>query len=136
MADLSITRQDVGVKASGATLQVVQVGEAVTQGQLAYVSTDGKYYLADADDTLAKAAVKGVFLSAADADGYAVLMMSGTLDIGATLTVGETYVVSGTAGGIAPIGDLASGDYVTHIGIATAADELTLNLQASGVQVP
>ena len=138
MADVSITAANVGISGASVKLAAVQVGEAVTQGQPGYLNAaDSKYYQADANDTAAKAAAVGVFLSPAALGGYAILAKTGsTVDLGATLTVGETYVVSDTKGGVKPIGDLATDDYVTRLGTASAADALPLNIDATGVVVP
>lgn len=137
MADITVTAADVGLADTGVVTQTVQVAVAVTQGQVGYLdTTESKYRLADADLSSAAASAAGIFLTPAAIDGYAVIAMSGPVDVGATLTVGETYVVSGTAGGIAPIADLATGDYVTLLGIATAAGKLQLDISASGAQVP
>ena len=135
MADLTITAANVGVAADSARVRVVQVGEAVTQGQPGYLSA-GKYYQADADNTAATAAATGIFLTAAGIDGYAVFATGGSILIGATLTLGELYVVSATKGGIAPIGDLTSGDYTTVLGVASSTSALTLAPSASGVAKP
>lgn len=138
MADLSVTAADVGVSDSSGSLIIVQAGEAVTQGQPGYLdSNDSKYYQTDADASATAANAAGVFMTAASADGYAVLARTGvTVDLGATLTVGETYVVSPNKGGIMPVGDLATGDYVTTLGVATTASKLPLDISASGVAVP
>ena len=138
MADLTITAANVGISGSGSNTRVVQVGEAVTQGQPGYLlTTDGKYYQTDADDTAAKAVAAGIFLTAASTDGYAVLAMPGsTINLGATLAVGTVYVLSGTKGGICPAADLATGDYTTILGVATTTSSLVLNFIVSGVQVP
>jgi hypothetical protein len=136
MADLTITPANVGLAETGVYVQVVQVGEGVTQGQTGYKNNEDKYLLADADDTESTAAAKCIFLTAASTDGYAVAAFSGPVDVGATLTVGEQYYVSDTAGGIKPAADLATGDYVTLLGIAIATDTLQLDISASGVQVP
>ena len=135
MADLSITAANVGVNETAAQIQIVQAGEAVTQGQPAY-QTAAKYYQADANDTEAKAEALGVFLTPAAIDGYAAIVTRGKVNLGATLAVGETYVVSATKGGIAPIADLTTGDYVTILGVASAADSIDLNIQPSGIQKP
>lgn len=138
MADLSITAANVGIAGSTASVRKVQVGEAVTQGQPGYyVGSENKYYQTDADDSATKADAKCVFLTAAAADGYAIAAFNGAeLSLGATLSVGERYFVSDTKGGIKPSGDLSSGDYVTLLGIARTASQITLNIDASGVQVP
>ena len=135
MANLTITPADVGVNSSATQTRIVQVGEAVSQAQPAFL--DGsKYYQAVANDTEAKAAAVGVFMTAAALDGYAVIAMVGPVDLGATLTVGEVYVVSATKGSIAPIADLTTGDYVTILGVASSASSLELNPQVSGIAKP
>ena len=137
MADLSITAANVGLTDTvGAVTQNVQVGEAVTQGQPGYLHTDSKYYQTDADAGAPNAAATGIFLTPAAADEYAVFLTSGPVDLGATLTVGETYIVSGTKGGIAPIGDAASGWFKTTLGNAITASRLDVDIDASGVAVP
>ena len=137
MADLSITAANVGVKAAGGQVRIVQVGEAVTQGQPArFNSSDSKYYKAQADSAT-NATCVGVFLTAASADGYATLLSgTGVLNPGATVTVGTVYVVSATSGGIAPEADLATGEYVSVIGIGTASDEITMQINNSGIAKP
>ena len=59
-----------------------------------------------------------------------------TLDVGATLTIGETYVVSSNAGAIAPIGDLTTGNCVTILGTAITAGKLPLNIIPGTVAKP
>lgn len=133
MADLSITAANVAHAAVGLQTSTKQAGEALTQGEPVYVS-DGKYFKADADASAGTAEVVGIAMTAASTDGYFTMASSGPINLGATLTVGETYVLSATAGGIAPIGDLETGDYVTTLGIATTASRLDLSINASGVQ--
>lgn len=127
MADLSVTAANVGVKSSSTKVVVVQVGESVTQGQPGYKkASDSKYYKADANASLEASKATGVFMSAASTDGYAIFATLGAINLGATLTVGETYFVSGTAGGIAPAADVATGWYPRLLGQATSASELYL----------
>jgi len=136
MADLSITAANVGVSGSTAKVRIVQVGEAVEQGEVGYLDTaTSKYKLADASAE-ATAVVAGVFLTPAAADGYAVMATSGGIDLGVTLTVAATLVLSDTAGKIMPIADLTSGEYSSTLGICTAADTLELKIDNSGVVVP
>lgn len=134
MADLSITAANVGVRGA-TTIDVVRVGENVTQGQTAYYNeSDQLYYKADANASATTAAAVGVFLSAASTSGYAALMRKGQVNLGATLTAGETYVVSATAGGIAPIADTTTGWWITILGTAVSSSELTLDIRATGNQ--
>lgn len=126
MAALSITAANVGVKGP-CQLEVVQVGEAVTQGQPGYqLASDSLYYKADANASAASAAARGIFLTAASTNGYAVLARSGSINLGATLTVGETYFVGATAGEINPSADVTTGWYPRLLGQAISASELTL----------
>lgn len=137
MADLSITAANV-VANSGSSQEEWTAGATITAGQAIYKdsSDSNKAKLAQSDGTAAEATVRGIALNGASSGQPVKVVRTGTMDLGATLTVGTTYVLSATAGGIAPIGDLTSGDYVSHIGIGTAADELTLTITNSGVEVP
>lgn len=115
MADLVIAEADV-IAQDGAQIEHGTYGETITAGQPVYLNTTTReWMLADAD-AAASAAVAGIALNSG-ADGQkGSIVVSGPLAVGAVLTVGEAYVVSATAGGIAPISDLLTGDYVTLIG--------------------
>lgn len=139
MADLTITAANVKTAAtSNGSFTVVQVGEAVTRGQVGYrKASDGKYYLAKASGTLEESQAAGIFQTPAALNGYAILQKGGDIDPGATLTVAQTYVVSATAGNIAPLADISTTNhYLTILGIASAAGNLPLDINATGVQVP
>lgn len=136
MADVTITRQDVALNANNVSFVRVQVGEAVTQGQPLYRSTsDSKHYKAGATTTTLAAAV-GVAMTPASADGYILMLKAGDYIVGGTLSQGTTYVVSATAGGIAPSSDLVSTNIVTNLGIAISSTVLRLDIQASGIALP
>lgn len=138
MADIVPVLADIAVKPGSfsARVAVVQFGEAVTQGQPVYQNaTTQRYLKADANDTAAKAEAKGICLTKVAADGdYGVIITAGAIDFGAALAVGQDYVVSTNAGGVAPSTDLGTGDYVTRLGTASAADTLNLDIQATGIQ--
>ncbi len=132
MAALTITAANVR-PGSNARTQIVRVGEAVTAGEPGYLKTsDKKYWLTDANAGSAEAEAKGVFLTNASADEYAVLQTAGTIIIGATVTKGEPYFVGATPGAIHPSADLASGWYTTEIGIASSTTEIDVDIKASG----
>lgn len=135
MADLTQTAANVGIGSDTEVIRV-QVGEAVAQGQPGYRGASNKWYQTDADLSAAAAAAEGVFITPAATDGHSLLAVSGDVNLGATLTVGETYVVSVTKGKICPIGDLNTGDYVTHLGVAKSTSLISLNPQISGVPKP
>ena len=118
MADLTQTPANVET-ASGAAISTVQAGEAFDAGTPVYqLASDGKYYKADANDALKYVAV-GIAISGASSDGYFVLQRGGDINIGATTVKGEIYILSNTAGAIAPHGDLATGWYPVILCIAT-----------------
>jgi hypothetical protein len=136
MADVTVTPAEVLPATDTLTIDGT-AGATVTAGQTCYLdSSDNKYKLADADASAATAAVKGLAMHGAS-DGQPIrLAIGGTIDPGFTAAVGTIYVQSGTAGGIAPVTDLATGDFTTIIGVGISASSLKLLMINSGVQVP
>ena len=133
MADISITEADVVKSAAGITINGT-AGASVTAGQPVYQdSGDDNEYKPARANTLAAAAAVGVALHAAeDGQPLQILQKDPNFTVGGTLTVGEVYAVSDTAGGgaIAPIGDLTTGDFVTVLGVAKSTTLLNLDLAA------
>lgn len=135
MADLTITVADVA-DGTGASFIRGEAGELLTAGVPVYRNaSDGLFYNTDADSTEAAAACVGIAITSAAAGQPVTVQTGGNLDLGATLTVGTIYVVSDTVSKIKPTADLASGDYVTILGVADAADNLVMGLLASGAQI-
>lgn len=112
-ADLSVTAASVLASATALT-GAGTAGATITAGQTLYIdaSDSNKLKLADANASAATATVVGIALNGA-ASGQPVRYVyeDSTFTPGATLTVGEVYILSATAGGLAPVGDLASGYY-------------------------
>ena len=109
-------------------------GAAVTAGQAVYQnSSDSKFYLAQCDGTTAEATVYGIALNNAAAGQYLTVQTGGDITIGATVTVGTTYVVSANAGGIAPQADLVSTNKLSYIGYGKTTSVLTINRTTTGV---
>lgn len=138
MADLTQTTANVVTHATSKNqLDVGVAGEALSEGMPVYKASDQKWYKAIASDTSVKAGEYSIRITATPSapDGKVVLQKEGDIELGATLTVGETYVVSATSGKICPIGDLVSTNYVTYLGIATTTAKLTLDLKYTGAQV-
>lgn len=138
MADLTITAANVGLTdSSTVTYQLVTYGETITQGQPLYLNTsDNEYYKADANASSTTAAAAGIALTPGGNGEKGIIVTSGYMDLGATMTVGQTYCVSATAGGIAPISDLTTGDYPCILGIAETAGKIKLNIQVSAAAKP
>lgn len=136
MADLAITPANVTAETgSSQRTNDYLAGEAVEAGDSVYLdASDTRIKLSLATDA-AKDAVSGIALNNAAAEQPVRILQAGDIDLGVALAVGQIYVLSpAAAGGIAPVGDLAAGNYVSIIGIATAADNLHVDINNSGVQ--
>jgi len=125
--DLSITASVV-VPSSSARIAEAPCGATITAGQLIYLdSTDvdangsSKVKLADANSaTAAVRSVAGIAISSASAgQRISYVYYDPALVIAASgLTANTIYVLSATAGGIAPAADVASGWYLSVIAVA------------------
>ena len=138
MAALSQTAANVGVGSAETRTRPVRAGEAVTQEMPVYLNSDGKYYKADANLSSTTAKAVGIALTPAATDGFFIMQegVGGLVNLGATLAVGETYVVGATAGQVNPIGDLASGHYPCLLGTATTTALLQTLYSFTGVPRP
>ena len=134
MADLTITAASV-LAGDGATTVTGTAGAAITAGQAVYKdSTTGKYLLADSDSaTVAAKRAAGVALNGAALNQPLKVITAGAVTIGATLTAGATYFLSGTPGGICPDADVGTGENVCLIGVAASATVLNVDIQNPGV---
>ena len=130
MADVTQTAANFRINASGSRKKEVQAGETVTPGMPLYENADGKYYKSAATSATL-AASKGVCKDYGDADDYVDIVQQGELDMGGTLVLGEIYLVSSTAGGIMPSGDLTTGEFGHILGMASAAGNLKLINQST-----
>lgn len=134
MADLAITAANV-VAGANSVKRTGVAGEAIAQGKAVYFnSTSRKWMLADSNSTTAEARKPGgIALNAAALDQPLVVHTSGDLTMGATLAPGVAYYLSDTPGGICPVADVGSGEFVSILGIAKSASVLAVNIQFSGV---
>jgi len=136
MAEITPVAANVKLKDKGGAVTLVQYGETVTQGQIVYRKDDGKYWLAVNTDATKSEASKIVLTPGAAGDWGMVAGNGVQIDFGATLTKSEVYVLSSTNGNMELVSDLASGEYLTQIGYASATDTLVLNFNATGVTHP
>jgi hypothetical protein len=137
MADITITAANV-LKGANAVIEKGVAGATVTAGQVVYRdAADGRYKLADCDSATDGVRVpRGIALNGASSGQPLEILMSGDITIGATLTLGATYYLSGNAGRIAPAADLATGDFPSVIGLATSTSVLKVNITSAGVAIP
>jgi hypothetical protein len=131
MADLTVTAASV-VAGANATKESGIAGETITAGQPVYKSTTTfKYMKADNNSaTEAARSVRGIALNGASDGQPLVIQTKGDLTIGATMTAGIAYYLSDTAGGICPVADIGTGEYVSLIGVSKSTTVLAVNPQS------
>lgn len=128
MADISITAANVKL-VSGPTKKRIAAA-AITAGQVCYqASATKKAGLADNDSPTAEIrAIDGVALNGAAADQPVELAVNGAvISVGAVLTAGTDYYLSGTPGAICPRADVTTGDDPIRVGIALTTSNLQLD---------
>lgn len=143
MADISVTVTSVlpstqAKKTTGIASAAIAVGKAVYLD-----STTNKWAAADANVAACSTAVLGIAVSESKADGQDIVVVTEDVDFtpGATLSLSgaaddAVYVLSATAGGIAPVTDLAAGMYPIVLGVAKSASKLIFKpLQGTGILV-
>lgn len=138
MADLVVTPSNVLASPTAVVREGV-AGVTITAGQTLYRNDqqNNRLYLADCDASPQTANVVGVALHGAS-PGQPVKYAESddSFTPGGTLTLGTVYVLSGTPGAIAPVGDLAAGDYLTVLFVPRTATTARLMINPSGAQVP
>lgn len=128
MADITITATSV-VAGTDADIYQGVAGETTTAGQAVYLDyLTNRLFLADANASEGAAEVKGVALHGASAGQPLRVQTAGGITIGGTTVESTIYIASGTAGGIAPAVDLASGWYTTVIGVGGLTNTLKLSV--------
>jgi hypothetical protein len=133
MADLSITVASVA-KGSGASTAQGVAGATITAGQVVYLdSATSTYKLADANGAAALRSPVGIALHAALSGQPLQILTGGLITIGATLVAGTVYVLSGTAGAIAPAADVVTGWYLTIVGVPVSTTVLKVAFLESGL---
>lgn len=134
MSDLSITAASVLAGTNAVINRQHNAGAAVTAGQQVYLDPTTKTWkLADTNSATAAARVaQGTALHAAALGQPLAVQTDGDITIGAALTPGVAYYLSGTPGGIAPVGDLTTGDYPCIVGMAESSTVLALNYKSGG----
>lgn len=109
-ADVSVTAANFQPGA-GALFHTGIAGATITAGQLIAISpSTGKFVLADANDVDLSKVIGIASHAAISGQPLAVVWYADNLVTGATLSMtNPVYVCSATAGGIAPVADLAPG---------------------------
>lgn len=131
MVDLVITGTNV-VPESGAIVKSGVAGATIAAGQPVYLDANNVLQLSDANLAAANK-VAGIALNGAVAGQPVSYCSRGPVTVGSVLTAAALYVLSSTAGAIAPVADLSSTEYTTVIGYAIDADSLFVLIVETGV---
>lgn len=135
MSDLTIVAANV-VAGAGASIHNGIALSTIVAGQSVYrdpVTLQFAPALANSG-TAAIRTPYGIALNSAAANQPVSVLAGGKYNPGATVVPGQIYVLSGAnAGGIAPVGDLATGWYTTIIGIADATNDIVVGILSGGV---
>jgi|GEM_PF-2483714 len=121
--DLSITAANVTPSANAVIREGI-AGAAITAGKLLYRDPSASFTLklADANDAGVNVrTVCGIAINSASVGTPCKYVISDpALVIGATVANGTVYILSATAGGVAPLTDLTTGWYLYVIGCGTS----------------
>lgn len=139
-SDLTITEANVtlGTADSGSSgSKTVRYGATLGKMQAVYSdSTDNGDWKKANCGAEATSSVGGVTLSSGVDGGNGQVITDGPVVPGATLTVGETYVLSSVDGKIMKSSDLTSGDYITTIFLAISTTEAIMTIRNTGQTAP
>jgi hypothetical protein len=131
MADYSVTAASV-VRTANTAISEGTAGGSITAGMAVYIDTADSSKLKACDaDVSATSVAAGIALHGAANGQPLKYATGGNLTFNTAFTTGDVVCVSTTAGGICPYADLASGDFVTVLGIATSTSNLRLQINAS-----
>jgi len=131
MADVTITPASFVASASAKKVTGT-AGDAIAIGKMVYLdSTTNLWELADANVAACATAALGIAATESAASGQDITVVTEDIDLtpGGTLSLSAAaddgvYVLSATAGGIAPVGDLASTMYPIVLGVAKSTSKL------------
>ena len=133
MADLNPVEANVAAAADATVIQGTS-GGTITQGMPVYLNSSNRYVQADTDASAAAALVAGISLNSTSSGQPIDIITAGTLTVGAaSVGVGHVYVLSGNAGLIADVADLANGDFTTVLGVGLTSTTIKIGIIVGGV---
>lgn len=134
MVDITITPANVVAGSNAATAEGV-AGATIAAGKaVAKDPTTKRLVLADSNHATPELRKPlGIALHAAETNQPLKYLTAGDITIGATVTAGVAYYMSDTPGGICPVADVGSGEYVSLIGLAKSTTVITVDIQHPGV---
>ena len=135
MVDLTVTAASVVASGTGQGRVSGTAGEAIAAGKAVYLDpTSKKWLLADSNSaTVAARSAQRIAANSASLNQPVNVFTSGLIVSGATMTANTPYYLSDTPGGICPIADVGTGEYLCQIGIARSTTLLNIDIQVTGV---
>jgi hypothetical protein len=134
MADITQTPANVVDQAGAQLDNTGRYGATVVAGQPVYRdATDNKWKLADNNVSAVLANVGGISLNGGSDGQPASVLIAGDINLGATLILGETYILSSNVGKIAPVADIST-NFVTILGVAITTAILRFKPIVAGIQ--
>jgi hypothetical protein len=133
MADLSITPANVrglGDRNTGTA------GAAINAGDVIRLNTSNQWVPAQSNSAVNSGnnATLAIALNSAPAANMPVeFQLGGPINPGGTVAIGKVYVVSVNAGKMAPVDDIAGGEFISVVGVGQTASQLLLGFVKSGV---
>jgi hypothetical protein len=136
MTDIVIAAALVVAGADSSAVSGV-AGEAIAAGKAVYQSSaTKKWMLADSNSVTAEARqAKGIALNGASLNQPIAIHKGGDITIGGTLVAGQAVYLSDTPGGLCPLADVGSGEYLCLIGLAKSTTVLDVDIQFPGVSL-
>lgn len=110
-------------------------GATIVAGQVVYRDpADGLLKLCDSDSSILTARAKGIAANGATAGQSLAYYIDGDVVLGVATTVAEIYLTSDTPGGIRPVADVDSGDWVSVLGVGIGNQTIRLGILNSDYQ--
>lgn len=134
MADLVLTPSAI-IAGSNSAQEHGTAGETISAGKAVYKSaTTKKWMLADSNSATAAARQAGGIALNGASDGQPITVhKSGDLTVDAVLTAGQAVYLSDAPGGLCPLADVGTGEYVCLIGLAKSTTVLAVDIQFPNV---
>lgn len=138
MTDITVTAANLRIGANARVARRQLAGATITRGKVVYKDTSDsdKWKLADADVAGLVSGANtdvGIALQDVGADQYFdVLLEDDDFTPGATLVVNTAYVLSATAGGIAPAADITTDWRGVYLMFAKSTTKAILRITKTG----
>lgn len=135
MAAITVTAANV-VRVDGEVIYGYYAGATITSGMVVYVDSAGAVQIgtnASSAGSGVGGQLVGIAMNGGGSGQPITILKNGTINIGGTAAVGKQYCL-GTAGGVIPVDDIATGEFITHVGVGITTANIKLAFNVSAVQ--